>query len=406
MTSRFDPAVLSPDPEGRTRVLGWLETGLVAVEPERLTAEALAWRGGAETVLIAIGKASPAMARGAASVLDVVGGVCVSDHVELAPAPLTFLVGDHPVPGSASLKAGAAVLETVRAVPTTTGIVALVSGGGSALCEMPRDGVPAGYLSGVTMRLIAGGADIEEINLVRAHLSAIKCGGVSRAAGQAIDTYVISDVADSDPGVVASGPTIPRDHEPKTAAAILARLSIEIPEEVWAAMTIEPPWLPDPQVTLLADGRQAALALASDASSPARVTEDWLRGEAGACLERFLTDAGPGVTVGAGEVVLHVRDQGRGGRNTHAALLAAQHLAGTNDVFCAFATDGVDGSSGSAGAIVDGTTIARGGDPTRALARFDSATYLDRTSDLLRCPPTGTNVADIWILWRRPGTRP
>ena len=102
-----------------------------------------------------------------------------------------------------------------------------------------------------------------------------------------------------------------------------------------------------------------------------------------------------------GETVVEVTGSGSGGRNTHAALLAAQRLAGTDDLFASFATDGVDGESGCAGAIVDGTTIERGGDPGPALADFDSAGYLARTGDLLVCSPTGTNVADLWILWRR-----
>ena len=79
----------------------------------------------------------------------------------------------------------------------------------------------------------------------------------------------------------------------------------------------------------------------------------------------------------------------------------AERLAGSTDIFCAFATDGVDGGSGAAGASVDGSTIDRGDDPLDALRSFDSAGYLAGTSDLLRCPPTGTNVSDLWILWRR-----
>jgi len=148
------------------------------------------------------------MARGAAAVLDIVGGVCVSDHEEPTSERLTFIVGDHPVPGEASLRAGTAVLDFARSVPTSTTMLALISGGGSSLCETPREGVPLEYLSEVTRRLLAIGASIEELNMVRAHLSAVKGGGVSRAAGRAIDTYVISDVAGADPGVVASGPTI------------------------------------------------------------------------------------------------------------------------------------------------------------------------------------------------------
>jgi len=405
VSSRFDQLVLSPDPDTRGEILNWLEAGLAAVEPERLTAESLAGRASAKTVVIAIGKAAPAMARGAASVLDLVGGVCVSDHEEPIPEQMTLILGDHPVPGPASLDAGAAVLAAVRATPIETGLIALVSGGGSALCEAPRPGVPPEYLSEVTRRLIDHGADIEEINLVRAHLSAIKCGGVSRAAQRSIDTYVISDVAEAGLGVVASGPTIPREHEPEAAADVLRRFSIEIPDPVWSAMSVEPLSLAQPLVTRVADGRDAARGVAGAAPAPIETSTDWLQGDAGPCLERFLSEAGPGVTIAAGEVVLDVKRGGAGGRNTHAALLAAERLAGSGDVFCAFATDGVDGSSGSAGAIVDGSTIARGGNPTSAMESFDSATYLARTSDLLLCPPTGTNVSDLWILWRRDRAR-
>jgi hydroxypyruvate reductase len=400
MTGRFDPSVLAPAPELRGQILTWLEAGLAAVDPERLTAEALVGQTGIETVVIAIGKAAPAMARGAASVLDVVGGVCVSDHREQAPEALTFRVGDHPVPGPASLEAAAAVLDAVRDAPISTRLIALVSGGGSALCETPRDGVPPRYLSEVNRTLIAGGADIEEINLVRAHLSAIKCGGVSRAAGRPIETFVISDVAGAPPGVVASGPTVPRPPDPGAAAAILRRFSIDVPPEVLAAMSVESPSQLRPEVILIADGLDAARGVEAVAPAPVQVASEWLTGEVEDCLDRFLDSAGPGVTIGVGETVLEVGGRGSGGRNTHAALLAATRLAGSDDVFTAFATDGVDGSSGAAGGIVDGSTISRGGDPGRARAEFDTARYLAASSDLLKCQPTGTNVSDIWILWR------
>ncbi|MGH8913018.1 MAG: DUF4147 domain-containing protein [Acidimicrobiia bacterium] len=401
MSGRFDPRVLAPDPADRAQILEWLDAGLAAVEPERLTAKALADQAGRPTVVVAIGKAAPAMARGAASVLDFVGGVCVSDHVEDAPAALTFFVGDHPVPGAASLAAARAVLEAVVEIPASTGIVALISGGGSSLCEMPREGVPPGFLADVNRALIDGGADIAEINLVRSHLSAIKCGGVSRAAGRPIDTFVISDVAGGPPSVVASGPTVPKAPDPNAALSIMRRFSLDVPQEVLAAMSsVSAPQL-SPRVTQLADGRSAARGLAAVVRRPVEVRSEWLSGEVEDCLDRFLRSAAAEVTIGVGETVLEVAGKGRGGRNTHAALIAAERLVGTGDVFVAFATDGVDGSSGSAGAIVDGWTLSRGGDPSHARADFDSAGYLAAASDLLKCPPTGTNVSDIWILWRR-----
>jgi hydroxypyruvate reductase len=106
------------------------------------------------------------------------------------------------------------------------------------------------------------------------------------------------------------------------------------------------------------------------------------------------------VIVAAGEPDVKVDSPGVGGRNSHAALLAAIDLAGSDAVFASFATDGIDGRSDGAGAIVDGSTLERGGDPEPALARYDSAAYLDAAGDLVRTGPTGTNVADLWVLWR------
>jgi len=400
MSDRFDGSILVPDPVGRGRILDWLDVGLAAVDPEPLTRRALVSRAGERAIVIAIGKAAAAMARGAADVLDVVGGVCVSDHVEETTSRIPFLVGDHPVPGPGSLSAGVAVLESVRSAPSGTPIIALVSGGGSTVCEMPREGVTLEYLAGVNRRLIMAGATIEEINLVRAHLSAIKGGGLSRAAGRPIDTFVVSDVGAADPGVVASGPTIPGAQNPEAAITIMTKAGIEVPPEVRRAMSAPSTWLPRPIVTLIADGFDAARAIAGVAPPPVVVRSGWLEGDLESCLDSFISTAEPGVTIGVGETVLEVGGDGRGGRSTHAALLAAIRLEGTTSVFTAFATDGVDGSSRSAGAIADGGTISRGGDPGRARAGFDSAGYLEATSDLLKCAATGTNVSDIWILWR------
>ncbi|MEX1124907.1 MAG: DUF4147 domain-containing protein [Acidimicrobiia bacterium] len=401
---RFGEQVLAADPLRRAKVVKWLEAGLDAVDAQRLTREALSRsHPGGPTIVIALGKAAPAMARGAAAMVDVIGGICVSDHLEPVPAMLRSMVGDHPVPGKASFEAGAAVVDTVINAPRDARIIALISGGGSAVCESPRPGVGAEYLDMVTRTLLRGGASIEELNLVRGHLSSIKCGGLARAAGRVIDTFVISDVGRADPAVVASGPTIPAPADPIGARDVMTRHHIEIPPSIWEAMTIETGPVGQPSVTLLADGLDAASAALTAAPSIHQkwLWGEWLGGEVGSCLNRFLARAGPEITIGVGETVVEVTGSGTGGRNTHAALMAAKRLAGTDDLFVSFATDGVDGESGSAGAIVDGTTIQRGGDPDQALADFDSGSYLARTGDLLVCPPTGTNVADLWILWRQ-----
>jgi hydroxypyruvate reductase len=401
---RFEEKVLAVDPLRRTEVIRWLEAGLEGVDAQRLTREALSTSDpGGPTIVVALGKAAPAMARGAAAAVDVIGGVCVSDHREPVPPMLRAMVGDHPVPGKASFKAGSAVVDIVTKAPADARIIGLISGGGSAVCEAPRPGVDAEYLEMVTRTLLRGAASIEELNLVRRHLSSIKCGGLARAAGRTIDTFVVSDVGRADPAIVASGPTIPAPSDPIGARQVMTSHQIEIPGSVWEAMTIEVAPVGQPNVVVLADGLEAAGAALRAASKidAKSLWGEWLGGDVGSCLDRFLSGAGPGITIGCGETVVEVTGQGIGGRNTHAALLAAQRLAGTDDLFVSFATDGVDAGSGSAGAIVDGSTVRRGGDPTPALADFDSGSYLSRTGDLLICPPTGTNVADLWILWRQ-----
>ena len=203
--TRFDPSVIRNDPGRRSTVVDWLEHALQAVEPEKLTRDALRPRGSGPGCVIAIGKAAPAMVRGAAEVADVVDGICVSANGgEDVPPNVECVVGDHPVPGPASMAAGEAVLRFARDAPKDIPLVALISGGGSSLCEAPRSGVSSEYLKDVTRRLLASNLAIERVNLVRSHLSRVKCGGVARAAGRPIDTFVISDVAGAEPQIVAS----------------------------------------------------------------------------------------------------------------------------------------------------------------------------------------------------------
>jgi hypothetical protein len=182
--------------------------------------------------------------------------------------------------------------------------------------------------------------------------------------------------------------------------AVLERLGCAVPASVASAMrkVIHAPQSP---ITLLADGFDAAQAVANVAEMPVRIRSEWLRDDVLHCLDDMFAVAGPGLTISVGEPVLTVSADGLGGRNTHAAVEAGRRLAGTDAIFIALATDGGDGSSGAAGAIVDGTTVSRGGDPSAPLARFDTATYLRRTGDLLKCPATGTNVADLWVLWKQ-----
>ena len=377
------------------------QVALVAVDPERLTRDALSGVEG-PTTLVAIGKAAAAMSRGAGAALGRVDGICVSgDPGDTVPDGVELVVGDHPIPGTASFSAGRRALE--KAATARNRLIALISGGGSALCEHPIAGVPPSFISEVTAQLLDSGASIDEINLVRRHLSAVKNGGIARVAPVPVATYVISDVCGADLSVVASGPTLAGPADPDGAIAVMVRHGVEVSDGIGDAIRSRSAPDTTGPVELLADGHTATRALIEQAGGEglqACGIDDWVVGPVEDAVDRFLGRAGPGLTVAAGEPEVTVVGDGDGGRNTHAALLAASRLADTDFVFGAFATDGIDGNTRCAGAIVDGGSLDRGGDPAPALQRYDSATYLERSGDLLVTGPTGTNVADIWALWK------
>ncbi|HEX9762328.1 MAG TPA: MOFRL family protein, partial [Acidimicrobiia bacterium] len=205
-----------------------------------------------------------------------------------------------------------------------------------------------------------------------------------------------------DVGYVASGPTLACPRQPDRAIELMEAHGLSVDAAARASMKAPPPPTSNGPVTVIADGMTAARAVAAAAAAEAvggKVHSDWLTGPVEMCLASLMATSGPGLTVGAGEPSVRVTGGGAGGRNTHAALLAALRIAGTDTVFAALATDGVDGSSGAAGAIVDGATVARGRRVEQALAGFDSAGYLAKTGDLVVTGPTGTNVADLWAIW-------
>lgn len=376
----------------RNAILSWLMAGLEAVEPRALTASALHGESGPLTV-IAIGKAAPAMCWGVLDAVGRVDGLCVTNHDAIVPDGVELLVGDHPVPGEASLHAGLRALEVAPAAG-----LALLSGGGSALCEVPSVGLDLDLVAEVNRRMLDAGTSIEETNLVRSHISRIKGGGLG-----ALPTLILSDVGRAGPEVVSSGPTIVTEHDPQRVIGILKTVGVAVDralEEV--VRRVAPADRSDQRIEVIGDGKVAARAIAAAASSEttATVAADWVSGPYLNALEGLIIDAPPGVTVAAGEPSVPVVTGGVGGRNTHTALAAARMIAGTEIWFAALATDGDDGNSSSAGAIVSGTTIDRGGIADEALDAFDSATYLKRTGDLIETGPTGTNVADVWLVWK------
>lgn len=376
----------------RDTIMSWLRAGLRAVDPRVLTSAALAGESGPLTV-IAIGKAAPEMCWGAYDAVGHIEGLCIASRHAQLPDGVELIVGDHPIPGESSLRAGMRALEV-----SAEADLALISGGGSALCEVPADGLDLQLIADVNQRMLKAGTSIEVVNMVRSHLSLIKGGGLG-----ALPTLILSDVAGASPAVVSSGPTMASTRNPEMVLDRLADLGFAADHDLEDA--VRRPGAPpnaEQRVLLIGDGRDAATAIAKTASTEAQasVADGWIRGDYLSALEKFLEAAATGVTVAAGEASVPVEDGGVGGRNTHTALSAARLIAGTGIWFAALATDGGDGNSGSAGAIVDGTTIIRGGPPDEALRTFDSATYLRQSRDLIETGPTGTNVADVWLVWK------
>ena len=431
---RFDPAVLANDPDRRRVALSILESALQAVDPETAVGRALRLEDGQVIVgdirfeargvlVVAFGKAAPGMARAACDAVSPlpVRGMVVSDHREQVPVGLDLWLGSHPIPDGRSVTAARAAVRLVQGATPDELVLFLLSGGGSAVLELPIAGLTLDDLTAVLVLMLRAGVPIDEMNAVRRHLSAIKGGRLAAACrSPMMATLLISDVSGRSPDVIASGPTLPDPTTFAEARAVLERhgLTDLVPQAVLehlgdgiAGIVPETPKhnRPGHLVMTVADGDSAANAACKAADAyglRASLATIALSGEAREQAVRAVTTADPsGMTVLVGETTVKVTGDGRGGRNQEAALAAAIALDGDpTTMFATCATDGVDGPTDAAGAIVDGMTLARGArsglDAASHLRRNDSHPYLETTGDLLRTGPTGTNVGDIWLVWR------
>jgi glycerate-2-kinase len=384
-------------------------------------------------VLVGGGKAALGMARAAAAPLGDAcrAGIVVVPHGTAgACAPgVDVLTAGHPVPDAAGAVATARLLALVERTPSDTLVLAVLSGGASALLVAPAAGVSLDDKQRLTSALLAAGADIGAFNAVRKHCSRLKGGGLARAARNAAGLWalVLSDVPGDDPAVVASGPA---SADPTTWSDVAAALSAylrptDVPATIEARVQrgldgaeAETPKPGEATFTRVAhvvvggnrDAVAAAAATAAARGYAVEVVAGPLVGDA-ADAGRALADrlvaapAGrPCALIAGGETTARAVPGGRGGRCQHLALAAALRLAGRSCVLLAAGTDGVDGPTDAAGACIDGETIARahalGLDPEAALAGTDSHTLLAATDDLVRTGASGTNVADVVVALR------
>ncbi|QLG62313.1 glycerate kinase type-2 family protein [Halorarum salinum] len=447
----------------RETALACVEAGIEAAMPDRAVERALSLSGGTLAVrgetydldaydrvlVVGGGKASARLARALVGLL----GDRVDDGVVLVPesdageaGPVTLAPGGHPTPTDEGVEATRRALELARGSDERTLVLAAVTGGGSALFAAPADGVSLSAVTAVTRDLLDAGAAIDEINAVRTAVSAVKGGRLAAAATPAtVVGLLLSDVVGDDPAVVASGPTVPAGSTPGAALAVLDEYDVTADEiRAFLADADPGPTSDDPtfdrvRTVVLADAStalDAAREAAADRGYDARVVSTGVTGEArdrgrsAAALARTARDCGdaPTVLLSGGETTVTVRGDGRGGPNCEYALAAGIALAGGDlgdgddgddgsgedpgdgahgdgeavgegAALAAVDTDGLDGSTDAAGAVVDGTTVEDPDEAREALARNDALGFLEGRG-ALRTGPTGTNVNDLraWVV--------
>jgi len=371
------------------------------------------------------GKAAGAVASALEDVLGdrLAGGAVVTD----APRPtsvVSTLAGDHPVPSQAGVASTKELLEQARAAGSDDLVLAVVTGGGSALMAAPRDPVSLEALRELTAALLASGATIDEINAVRKHLSLLKGGQLAAATPARVVGLVISDVVGDDLSVIASGPTAPDPSTYADAIAVLERYDVAAPASIRETLDRgargELPETPGPDSDVfdrvtnhVIANADTAIDAAAEAARAAgfqpTVLSTRIEGEARE-VGRVLAAIGaecsasgrpvepPAVLLSGGETTVTVQGDGTGGPNQELALAAALEIEADGIVLGSVDTDGLDGSTDAAGALVDATTVD---DPARAataLRNNDAYAYLSGRGALLFTGETGTNVNDLRAL--------
>ncbi|MFB6106143.1 MAG: glycerate kinase [Halobacteriaceae archaeon] len=410
--------------------------GVAAARPDRVVREAVRVDGDSlrvegdaydlgtfdEVVVVGGGKAGAQVAAALEDVLGdrLAGGVVVTDD----PVPcerVEVLPGSHPVPSEEGVASTRRLLDAVAAADERTLVLAVITGGGSALMAAPV--VPLADLQATTDALLDSGATIHEMNAVRKHLSEIKGGQLARAAAPAtVVSLLFSDVVGDDPDVIASGPTVPDTSTYGDALAVCERYDLDLPasvrERLEAGAAGDVAETPKPgdaafertSVHVVANATtaiRAARQVAREAGYDTCVLSSRVRGEAReqglghvAVAEEVRATgnpvSAPAVVLSGGECTVTVRGDGTGGPNQEFALRAAVDLE--EGVLACLDTDGRDGSTDVAGAIVDGETVDDAEAAWDALADNDATPYLAARDALIETGRTGTNVNDLRVL--------
>lgn len=401
-----------------------ISRSIAAVLPDEAVRRALDGRSFARPVtLVAIGKAAWRMAKAAHDALvgNVARGVVITKygHSEGPIGNLEIVEAGHPVPDENGVAAARRALELVSGLTAQDTVLFLVSGGGSALFELPAPGASLEDIADITRQLLACGAQIGEINTLRKRFSAVKGGRFGLACRPAkVLSIVLSDVLGDSLDAIASGPAAPDGTTCADAAQIVEKYHLQIPENLLPLLKAETPKALEHVESVIAGSVSelcAAAARAAQAlgyqpliltttlSCEAREAGELLAAMADVLRRKNLGALLPCAVIMGGETVVHLKGSGKGGRNQEIALAAAKGIDGLKDV-CVFSlgSDGTDGPTDAAGGIVTGETAGKaremGLSIDAALQHNDAYPLLKALDSLIMTGPTGTNVNDVSVL--------
>jgi hydroxypyruvate reductase len=376
--------------------------------------------------VVSIGKAAHTMA----AVLEAQVGSRLEGIVasSVQPASLVrgfrYFQGGHPTPTAESIQAAEAILKSLNSLNAAALTIFMLSGGGSSIVEKPIDGeISLPDLVATYRALVHSGAPIAEINAIRKHLSAVKGGRLAQAAYPAQQVSIlVSDVPDTTPDALASGPTMPDstsiadcerivaqyrllDLFPKSVADLFRQHALEETPKSDDPAFVRARWWTVLSNKVAVEEATVAAIRAGFAVEVDNSCDDWDYQKAADYLLsrlRELRRTVPRVClISGGEVTVSVRDGGIGGRNQQFALACAEKIAGEDITVLSAGTDGVDGNSLAAGAVVDGTTLERAGgreNVQRALTGFNAYPLFESLGDVIATGPTGNNLRDLRIL--------
>ena len=412
--------------------------GIVARHSDEVLARY--WQGGfTRLYLVAFGKAASPMVRAAIETMGqaVTGGVAITKYGHLAPSEkhlaIDFREAGHPLPDENGLAATMEIIRLAGTFDARTFVLCLISGGGSALLVAPYGAISLKEKQEAVDLLLKGGATIHELNAVRKHLSRVKGGRLAQIMSPAtIESLILSDVMGDDLDVIASGPTAPDTSTYEGALRVVEKYGLStrlapsilgLLKEGASGAAPETPKAGDPVFSRVVNrivgnnsgALEAAARKARALGFDAAVSPEPVQGEARDAGRRLAQKAmavqsgrSPEAhtkrcLISGGETTVSVKGHGLGGRNMELALAFALAVEGREGITLLSAgTDGTDGPTDAAGAIVDGKTApdarARGISPEDYLARNDSYHFFEKAGGLLRTGPTGTNVMDIQVM--------